>query len=160
MTKQARKLNWVLVAVVVMPTAALGADAKKVFEPHVFDGPGGAKLPYRLMQPKDYNLKQKYPLVLFFHGAGERCGDNLIQLVHGMSDFAKDENREKYPCFVVAPQCPEKKRWVEVDWTADAHDFDDKPLYTEYEGVAHDSWVAAYRDPKLMEWLFAQKRSD
>jgi predicted peptidase len=35
-----------------------------------------------------------------------------------------------------------------------------KPLYTECEGVGHDSWNAAYRDPKLMEWLFAQKRPD
>jgi predicted peptidase len=32
-----------------------------------------------------------------------------------------------------------------------------KPFYTEYEGVGHDSWVRAYADPKLMEWLFAQK---
>jgi predicted peptidase len=32
-----------------------------------------------------------------------------------------------------------------------------KPLYTEYAGVGHDSWVRAYNDPKLMEWMFAQK---
>jgi|SRR5579872_1675524 len=261
MKMHARKLNWVLIAILVMPAAALGADPKAVFESYVFDGADGAKLPYRLMQPQDYNPTQKYPLVLFLHGAGERGTDNLIQLVHGMNDFAKDENREKNPCFVVAPQCPEKKRWVEVDWTADAHDFDEqpsetmrlvislldaiqkkysidksrlyvtglsmggfgawdlicrfpdkfaaaapicagadekqasklvkipiwtfhgdkdtvvkparsrnmiaaikhaggKPLYTEYPGVGHDSWVAAYRDPKLMEWLFAQRRID
>src|SRR5262245_9227645 len=47
-----------------------------------------------------------------------------------MNDFAKDENREKYPCFVVAPQCPEGEQWVEVDWTLDAHDFDEKPSVT------------------------------
>jgi predicted peptidase len=27
----------------------------------------------------------------------------------------------KYPAFVIAPQCPEGKRWVEVDWGADSH---------------------------------------
>jgi hypothetical protein len=30
------------------------------------------------------------------------------------------------------------------------------PKYTEYPGVGHGSWVKAYRDPELIEWLFAQ----
>lgn len=30
--------------------------------------------------------------------------------------------------------------------------------YTEFEGVRHDSWTPAYRDPATLEWLFAQKR--
>jgi predicted peptidase len=33
-----------------------------------------------------------------------------------------------------------------------------KPEYTEYPGVGHDSWTKAYGDPKLYEWLWAQKR--
>ena len=32
------------------------------------------------------------------------------------------------------------------------------PKYTEYPGVGHYSWDRAYRDPKLIEWLFAQKK--
>ena len=30
------------------------------------------------------------------------------------------------------------------------------PKYTEYPEVKHNSWEKAYRDPELMEWLFAQ----
>jgi predicted peptidase len=30
--------------------------------------------------------------------------------------------------------------------------------YTEYPGVAHDSFDIAYEDPKVIEWLLAQKR--
>ncbi|MEZ5962512.1 MAG: GDSL-type esterase/lipase family protein [Planctomycetota bacterium] len=30
--------------------------------------------------------------------------------------------------------------------------------YTEYEGVTHDSWTRTYADPKVHEWLFAQRR--
>ena len=30
------------------------------------------------------------------------------------------------------------------------------PKYTEYPGVDHGSWEPAYRDPELIEWLFAQ----
>ena len=238
---------------------AYALDAKVAFEPFVYESPSGEKLPYRLMKPKDYDANKKYPLVIFMHGAGERGTDNLVQLVHGMNDFSKDENREKYPCFVLAPQCAVGKRWVEVEWTSDSHEqlekpsdamgltlellpklqqefsIDDKrlyvtglsmggygawemiqrfpdkfaaaapvcgggdehfaaklthipiwafhgdkdtvvkpsrsrkmiaaikqaggkPLYTEYPGVAHNSWVNAYSDPKLLEWMFAQKR--
>jgi len=32
------------------------------------------------------------------------------------------------------------------------------PRYTEYEGVGHASWVPAFKEPGLLEWLFAQKR--
>jgi predicted peptidase len=32
------------------------------------------------------------------------------------------------------------------------------PGYTQYPDVGHDSWVPAYREPRLYEWLFAQKR--
>ncbi len=32
------------------------------------------------------------------------------------------------------------------------------PKYTEHPGVEHDSWTATYRDPELIEWLFAQSR--
>jgi predicted peptidase len=34
------------------------------------------------------------------------------------------------------------------------------PKYTEYPGVNHDSWSLAYRDPELIKWLFAQKKSN
>ena len=34
-----------------------------------------------------------------------------------------------------------------------------KPKYTEYAGVGHDSWTAAYRDSELIEWLFRQVRT-
>ena len=70
---------------------------------------GDYKLPYRLLKPKDYDAKQKYPLVIFLHGAGERGDDNAKQLVHGMNDFASDEVMAKYPAFVFAPQCPERR---------------------------------------------------
>lgn len=30
--------------------------------------------------------------------------------------------------------------------------------YTEYEGVAHNSWTRAYAEPELWRWLFAQRQ--
>ena len=31
--------------------------------------------------------------------------------------------------------------------------------YTEYQGVGHDCWGRAYKDPQTLDWLFAQKRA-
>ena len=80
----------------------------------------GKKLPYRLLQPMTVDPRQRYPLVVFLHGAGERGDDNEKQLIHGVPEFLKPENRKEYPCFLIAPQCPEGKKWVEVDWGADS----------------------------------------
>jgi predicted peptidase len=32
------------------------------------------------------------------------------------------------------------------------------PRYSEYPGVGHNAWERAYREPELVEWLFAQHR--
>ena len=44
-----------------------------------FAGPSG-ELKYRLLLPENFDPAQKYPLVLFLHGAGERGDDNKSQL--------------------------------------------------------------------------------
>jgi len=97
---------------------AVVEDPQKLFEPREFVGTNGQSLKYRLLKPAPYNADRQYPLVIFLHGAGERGDDNLVQLKHGMADFCKSKWREKYPCYVVAPQCPTGKKWVEVDWSA------------------------------------------
>lgn len=90
-------------------------------EAQVYQDAKGDKLPYRLLKPLRVAEGKKYPLVVFLHGAGERGTDNEKQLIHGIPQFASNENREKYPCFLIAPQCPAAQRWVEVDWSADSH---------------------------------------
>jgi hypothetical protein len=34
------------------------------------------------------------------------------------------------------------------------------PKYTEYAKVGHDSWVKAYKEVSLLEWLFKQKKEE
>lgn len=112
-----------LLTIVFSLLASGSARSQERYEARVYTNEKGEKLNYRLMQPAGYDAKAetKYPLVLFLHGAGERGGDNAKQLVHGAKDFASEANRVKYPCFVVFPQCPDDKKWVEVDWTLDSH---------------------------------------
>jgi predicted peptidase len=110
-----------------MPAALAAADDHRDrFEARTYDD-RGFTLPYRLLKPKDYDPQTKYPLVVFLHGAGERGNDNFKQLVHGMNDFASDEIMAKYPAFVIAPQCPDDRKWVEIDWRLDAHTLPEDP---------------------------------
>lgn len=102
-------------------------DTRERFEARQYVDAAGEKLPYRLLKPKNYDASQRYPLVLFLHGAGERGSDNTKQLVHGMADFSSDAVMNKYPAFVVAPQCPDERKWVEVPWTDEEHAMPKEP---------------------------------
>jgi poly(3-hydroxybutyrate) depolymerase/lysophospholipase L1-like esterase len=104
----------------VLTTFACSTHAADSYQPKVHTNAAQQTLPYRLLTPQHYDPSQKYPVVLFFHGAGERGNDNQRQLVHGASLFLKPENREAFPCFVIAPQCPEKQQWVDMPWSGDS----------------------------------------
>lgn len=95
----------------------LGAGGQDVYDKDTFTH-DGQKLLYRVLRPAKVEAGKKYPLVLFLHGAGERGSNNEAQLVHGSTLFTKKESRAKYPAYVIFPQCPNGKRWVEVDWSA------------------------------------------
>jgi predicted peptidase len=78
-------------------------------------------LNYRLLRPAADAAQKSYPLVLFLHGAGERGSDNQAQLKHMVAMFTTTEARKKYPCFVLAPQCPAEEKWSDVNWFAPTH---------------------------------------
>ena len=80
----------------------------------------GKTLPYRLLAPTDPEAGKKYPLVVFLHGAGERGTDNKKQLVWYWNE--KKPSVLTRPevaaakAFVIVPQCPDGKKFVEVPW--------------------------------------------
>ena len=248
-----------MAAILSAADGARADDFHSLLEKRTFADAHGTKLSYRLLKPEQIEAGAKYPLVVFLHGAGERGNDNEAQLIHGVREFATPEHRKKYPCFLIAPQCPNGKRWVEVDWSSKSHrlpkepseplrltvelveslakelPIDPKrvyitglsmggygvwdvlarkpelfaaavsvcgggdietaerikeipvwlfhgdqdgavpvsrsrdmvaalrkagahPKYTEYPGIGHNSWDAAYKDADMHAWLFAQKR--
>ena len=87
------------------------------FEKKQFKNAADQTLHYRFLQPAKLEAGQKYPLVLFLHGAGERGDDNTKPLLHGVKTFAMEEFLTKFPCFVVVPQCPDNTKWADIDWT-------------------------------------------
>jgi predicted peptidase len=105
-----------------LPAARPGpADISRLFEARTYRSSHGGTLPYRLMKPARFDAAKKYPLVLFLHGAGERGTDNRKQLLVGLNIFADPTRIDRYPCFIVAPQCPEKDKWADVEWNAETH---------------------------------------
>jgi predicted peptidase len=88
-------------------------------------------LPYRFLSPVSApaagDSSKTYPLVIFLHGAGERGIDNEAQLINGIAFLADSINRANHPAFIIAPQCPEGLRWVEVDWSIEKHSMPDTP---------------------------------
>jgi predicted esterase len=79
----------------------------------------GTKLPYRLWLPTDYDPNKSYPLVLFFHGAGEAGSDNTHIFRGGsiLQRLLHKEEQEKHPCIILAPQtvcdgATNKYEWV------------------------------------------------
>ena len=77
----------------------------------------GSVLPYRLHAPAKCEDGVRYPLVLFLHGAGERGNDNTKTLVHGVLPICRYAMKHG-DAFVVAPQCPNGRKWVDQDWSA------------------------------------------
>ena len=71
------------------------------------------KLPYRLFIPRNYESTTNYPLVLFLHGSGQSGTDNGAQFqVASPLVFVSNANQTNYPCFMVAPQCPTTRDWI------------------------------------------------
>lgn len=68
-------------------------------------------LDYLLFLPKGYDAKStnRWPLILFLHGAGERGADVKKVAVHGPPKIVA--SRPDFPFILVSPQCPEGQSW-------------------------------------------------
>lgn len=69
------------------------------------------RLDYLLFLPKEYKSKpdQKWPLILFLHGAGERGSDVWRADIHGPSKYIV--SHPEFPFILVTPQCPTNHPW-------------------------------------------------
>jgi predicted peptidase len=105
--------------VIMVLTYSCQSQERELFQKHSYEGEKG-QLPYRLHVP-DIENGRTYPLILYFHGAGERGTDNEISLKNGVLNFVSDYNLINNPCFILVPQCKKHYRWVETDWNAPSH---------------------------------------
>jgi predicted peptidase len=71
---------------------------------------------FLLYLPQNYEQKNKWPLMLFLHGAGERGSDLNQVKQHGPPMLI--EQGKQFPFIVVSPQCPEQRDWEPVELDA------------------------------------------
>ena len=77
-------------------------------------------LPYRVFLPDGYDTAsaEKYPVLLFLHGYGEKGNDNASQIrVLGGANLLLDQLVANGNCVVIAPQCndPTEYNWVDIN---------------------------------------------
>lgn len=73
------------------------------------------EIKYLLYLPQDYtkNEQQKFPLVLFLHGSGERGDDVSKVAVNGLPKMVAEG--KQFPFIIVSPQVPNNERWESAD---------------------------------------------
>jgi len=84
------------------------------------------EMPYQLKKPPVENGKV-YPLVVCLHGAAGRGTDNEargIEAYHQLSSLAV---QQKYPSFLLAPQCAPRHQWVDAPWAKGSYNLDEVP---------------------------------
>lgn len=69
---------------------------------------------YQVYVPPEWNKEQKWPVILFLHGAGERGDDGLLQTQVGIGTAIR-QKRERFACIVVMPQCGLNRWWTEPE---------------------------------------------
>ena len=93
------------------PNPEVPLDNNSFFKRETYKDDAGNKLPYQLMAPWKAKQGERYPLVVYLHGSGERGMDNASQMKNGVHAFVEQEIREKHPCYLLVPQCPPDQRW-------------------------------------------------
>lgn len=81
---------------------------------------------YLLFLPSGYstNSTQRWPLIFFLHGAGERGDDVMAVAKHGVPQF--DTRMPDFPFIVVSPQCPAGQVWSQDTLLALLDDVEDR----------------------------------
>ena len=113
------------------------------------------EMQYLLYLPPAYDeTEDKWPLLLFLHGAGERGDDLGLVKVHGPPKMIAEG--EDFPFVVISPQCPEGVWWsIEtlhalINEVIETHRIDMSRIYvTGLSMGGYGSWGLAYTYPDL-----------
>jgi predicted peptidase len=111
---------------------------------------------YQVYVPGAYDPGQRWPVILFLHGAGERGGDGLLQTVVGLGDAVR-RDPARFPALVVFPQAPADSQWAGAPAEAAMAALDavtaryatdpDRVYLTGISMGGNGAWYLAYRRP-------------
>lgn len=66
---------------------------------------------YQVFVPFSYTAAQRWPVILFLHGAGERGDDGLLPTHVGLGAAVR-QNAARFPAIIVFPQMPPDSQWT------------------------------------------------
>ena len=118
---------------------------------------GATTYPYQVYVPPGWSKKQKWPVILFLHGAGERGNDGLIQTEVGIGTAIR-RHADRVPAIVVFPQCLKDRWWPEPEMQAQAlkaldqsiKEFNGDPARIYLTGISmggYGTWAIAANNP-------------
>ncbi|MGY8690387.1 MAG: carboxylesterase family protein, partial [Verrucomicrobiales bacterium] len=146
--------------------SVFAVDFKRSTGDKLYDDGQGQTLPYRLFKPQEFcadtsplfrpkscDPDLQFPLVIYFHGAGERGTDNKFQANGGghMEPLYQATQGATfdglYQAFLLAPQCPTSDQWVNRNWTEGSYtQAEEPPISRPMESVLAilDNIIANY----------------
>lgn len=75
-------------------------------------------LKFQMQADPKWDGKQRYPLLIWLHGAGQSGDDNEAQMAGAPKVLLTEESQGKHPCFFIAPQCPSR----DIGWKNEVAD--------------------------------------
>ena len=115
----------------------------------------GITYKYQVFVPEEWSPRQKWPIILFLHGAGERGADGLQETDVGIGTAIRS-NRSEVPAIVVMPQCRKNAWWAlpPMDELAMAALRDSSK---EFHGDPQRTYLAGLSMGGFGAWHLAQK---
>jgi predicted peptidase len=106
-----RPRTTLIVSLLLAPAAVVAQRAETGFLDRTATV-SGTQYRYQVYVPAGYaGSTQRWPVILFLHGAGERGADGLLQTNVGLP-WAIRNAPAKYPAIVVIPQVPTDSLWL------------------------------------------------
>lgn len=117
----------------------------------------GTEYRYQVYVPANWTPTQKWPVILFLHGWGEKGTDGLQHTQVGIG-VAIRSHADRYPFIVVFPQCREGRAWSDDDMmqlafatlqaaTKEFHGDADRTYLTGLSMGGFGTWEIASRYP-------------
>ena len=117
----------------------------------------GTTYRYQIFVPSSYVSTQRWPVILFLHGAGERGSDGYVQTQVGLAPAIR-QNAARFPAIAVFPQATAESSWTgtlarvaiaALDQTTREYQTDPSRVYlTGLSMGGNGTWYIAYRNPK------------
>lgn len=117
-----------------------------------------SELPFLLHKPIEQQENRLYPLVICLHDADGRGSDNTGRGSEAYMILTDSLQQSKNPSYILIPQCPIAKKWVNCYWTSGNYDMSILEITNELEIVNEliDDIVEKYNIDRSRIYLTGQ----